>query len=978
MQKPPEPHKVAFSSVGDSTTIEMPPAGPPTGVSAQRYVRKEFHARGGMGEIWVSHDVRLGREVALKTLHDTCERARERFLTEAQVTGQLEHPGVVPLHDLGVNDTGHPFYVMKLVRGRTLKNAIAEFYSDSSSDVPREVQRLRLLKIFLDLCQVVAYAHSRGVLHRDLKPDNVMLGEYGETVLLDWGLAKVRGPPETIGGSSPNQLSGSISATHTEAGSIMGSLLYMPPEMAEGRTTDTNERTDVYSLGATLYEMLTGRTPREGRSRDEILDLARTAAPTAPRRIRPDIARPLEAICLKAMARRPEDRYPSASALADDLQRFLAGEPVSVYRESPLARAWRWSKRHRAALVRTAAAMAIIAAATSAVLAFRQTAQLRQREDARIQVAQFDAAGDEARFYAANTNPLGEHAPYYDPQKARKAAQVALTVAAIWGPGFDRLPQPEERPRLRTSACELLLLLAQDTAARQPYDTQASELGALLDQAQSLSASLSPGYHRLRAEFFRLQQKTADENHEQILAADPATPMTAFDWFLLGEKRRTALGSARAAELGLQSRDSKQADGVQAAMDAYRAAIQIDPRDYWSHFQLGRCFMSLGQLGQAVEALGACIALRPDAPWAYSARGLAQGLLRHFDQANADLNHALELNPQFRPAFLNRGVVHRLENKPADAIADFAAALAPPDDRALAEAAYYRAQMYMNSGQFDKARQDVDFLIINRGNFAPGYVLRARLYLLRDEPAAALESLNTLLALGPRHAPPDSAEMLAQRGRMLRVLASELPNAAARGALELACRDLEAALASASPTAAAYGDLGAAREAQGNADAAIRAYDRALALQPQDVGIRIDRAWDLQKLNRLSEARADFQEVVTHHDADAQAHAGLGFVQACQGNYDDARQEAAQAMMYGANDYLILHNVACIFAQIAQTSAAGRTNSQDAAITILRRAVDLWRASDAGPDELVLIRCERAFDALRARSEFRQLGETGG
>lgn len=223
---------------------------------SDRYALSRFHARGGMGEIWLAEDLEIGRSVALKKMRSGRDEDRERFLIEAQTTGQLEHPGIVPVHELGVDEHDQPFYVMKSVDGRTLKEAIAEYHAPamaagSPSSAPREVQWLRLLEIFVDLCHAISYAHSRGVLHRDLKPENVMLGRFGETLVLDWGLAKVLNYPETAGRNSSVHLVYGDSS-HTQAGSVIGSAPYMAPEVAEGRAEQTNERTDIYLLGATL------------------------------------------------------------------------------------------------------------------------------------------------------------------------------------------------------------------------------------------------------------------------------------------------------------------------------------------------------------------------------------------------------------------------------------------------------------------------------------------------------------------------------------------------------------------------------------------------------------------------------------------------------------------------------------------------------------------------------------------------------
>ena len=304
-------------------TIDLDAAKPgPCG----RYLRKSFHARGGMGEVWLSQDNAIGRDIALKVLRHDSESAKARFLAEAQITGQLEHPNIVPVHDFGMDDEGHPYYVMKFVRGRTLKQAIAEYHAPGPKAAgDRELERVRLLHVFVDLCHAVAYAHSRGVLHRDVKPDNVMLGPYGETLVLDWGIAKVVGQPEG-GGISGGGVSGQTNSIRsvsggassaTSEGTVLGTASYMPPEMAEGLASKTDERSDVYLLGATLYEILTGKMPRQASSREDMLELARTVPPPPARRLHRQCPRAVEAIAVKAMAHRQEDRYVGAMELAE-------------------------------------------------------------------------------------------------------------------------------------------------------------------------------------------------------------------------------------------------------------------------------------------------------------------------------------------------------------------------------------------------------------------------------------------------------------------------------------------------------------------------------------------------------------------------------------------------------------------------------------------------------------------------------------
>ena len=221
----------------------------------------------------------------------------------------------MPVHDLGVDDKGRPFYVMTFIHGSTLKKAIDEYHAAKPTDKePPEVKLCKLLEIFVKICQTIAYAHSRGVIHRDLKPDNVMIGAYGETLVIDWGLAKLRGQPEGTGSLSPVRLSYGKDSSQTQHGVVMGSPQYMAPEVAEGLGAVADERTDLYLLGATLYAILTGKAPRHGGSHTEIIQLAKTVPPPPPRQIKKDVPRTLDAICQKAMAHRKEERYGSAQS----------------------------------------------------------------------------------------------------------------------------------------------------------------------------------------------------------------------------------------------------------------------------------------------------------------------------------------------------------------------------------------------------------------------------------------------------------------------------------------------------------------------------------------------------------------------------------------------------------------------------------------------------------------------------------------
>jgi eukaryotic-like serine/threonine-protein kinase len=392
-----------FSCVGSPTT----PGG--------RFRILRPHARGGLGVVSVALDEELHREVAVKEIlecYASETEPRTRFLLEAEITGGLEHPGIVPVYGLGHHPDGRPFYAMRFVRGENLKEAAARFHAParSGSSPPasdhqpesailggdraasgpasgaravaghasKTIELRRLLSRFLDVCNAIAYAHSRGVLHRDIKPGNILLGPYGETLVVDWGLAKIVGQDELGGGDGSAERTlrpPSASGTgETQPGSALGTPAYMSPEQAEGRLDLLGVASDVYSLGATLYYLLTGQAPFAGDAVDVISAVQRGEF-RPPRQLDPTIDRALEAVCLKAMAHQPASRYPSCRALADDLDRYMADEPVLAWHEPLARRARRWARRNRTPVTAAGVALLVGVFGLAAVLTVQTSAK---------------------------------------------------------------------------------------------------------------------------------------------------------------------------------------------------------------------------------------------------------------------------------------------------------------------------------------------------------------------------------------------------------------------------------------------------------------------------------------------------------------------------------------------------------------------------------------------------------------------------
>ena len=309
----------------------------------ERYALNNLHATGGIGRVWLARDAQMGRDVALKELRpEQADDAvlRARFLREAQITGQLEHPGIVPVYELARQpETGRPFYTMRFVKGRTLSEVAKAWHQQRALGQADSLEFSTLLNAFVVVCKTIAYAHSRGVIHRDLKGQNVVVGDFGEVVVLDWGLAKL------VDQSGEEEQTPAVSMDHdasdkmelTLQGDALGTPAYMAPEQAAGRLGLIDRRTDVYGLGAMLYHLLTGQAPFSGGDVNEVLRKVESEEPLSPHQLWTEVPPTLEAACLRALAKQPSARFGAAGELAhavEQWQEIQRQQAIEALRES--------------------------------------------------------------------------------------------------------------------------------------------------------------------------------------------------------------------------------------------------------------------------------------------------------------------------------------------------------------------------------------------------------------------------------------------------------------------------------------------------------------------------------------------------------------------------------------------------------------------------------------------------------------------
>ncbi|HEX5269127.1 MAG TPA: tetratricopeptide repeat protein, partial [Gemmataceae bacterium] len=411
-------------------------------------------------------------------------------------------------------------------------------------------------------------------------------------------------------------------------------------------------------------------------------------------------------------------------------------------------------------------------------------------------------------------------------------------------------------------------------------------------------------------------------------------------------------------------------------------ALRLRPNDFWAHYHVGLCDMSLGRSAEAVEAYGACLALRPDSVWAYTARASALNGVGRYEDAEHDLTQALKQDPDLMPARLTRGLMAMLQHKPEkdqQALDDFGAVLAAPPEKRSVDAAYYRGILYRRLGRREEAEADFDRVARENPKDRRVYRLRAGIHFLKKEELKGLDDLTAVLAAsGPLD--PTSAAAYEGRGRLLGQVAAELAQPEARPPVrQLAVEQFRKASELGARSADFLEEYGLALAAVGDNAGAIEKFTEALRLKPGDAKLLTERGGARLYTGDPQQVRpagADFAAALRRDPTHAEAHSLRGYVLAETKDTAGALREAHLATLYG-NDYGLLHNVSTVYAALATSDPARMTEFEDMAIDTLRRAVYWWRRGNKGePSELTFIQMEGAFSQhLRDRQEFKDVVE---
>jgi serine/threonine-protein kinase len=940
-------------AAGESAHVVQPhsDAMPPPEEAGDRYQLQGEIARGGMGAVLRGRDVDLGRDLAVKVLlekHAHRPEVARRFIEEAQIGGQLQHPGVVPVYDIG-RFGERPFFTMKLVKGHTLAALLAEL-ADPAADRPR------FLDIALKAAQTLAYAHAKGVIHRDLKPANVMVGAFGEVQVMDWGLAKVLAAggiadeekasrahqvPEDVTTIRTARRTGSGVGTDTEAGSLLGTPAYMPPEQANGDVANLDRRADVFGLGAILCEVLTGKPPYVGRSSEEVRrkacngDLADATA-------RLDACgadAELIALARSCLAAEASDRPKDAQAVADGLAAYLNGVQERLHQAElaeaeARAKAAEEAKRRRLTLALAGTVLLALALGGGGYLYVKNERDARQAQLTReVNDALNQATALREQAKAA---PVGRAALF---AQAREQVQRALALVengqadAALAAQVRQLQadlDEEAKDRKLVAALDEARLAQAESAAGEPWfaleravpvfreafrayglPVGEGEPGAAAERIRQRPAAVQEAIFAALDEWDDLAGYRITEPHREWLRAvlAAAEPEDAWGRQVRAARAEKDVAKRRAAleKLAASADVSKvparalarlagRLDPAARVALLRRAQAQY-PADFWVNHNLGQALRAVTppERDAAVRFLTAAVALRPDSMGAHNNLGNALNAKGQVDEAIACYQKAIALDPKAALAHANLGNALRNKGQVDEAIACYRKAIALDPKAALAHANLGLA--LRNKGQVDEAIACYQKAIALDPKYATAHNNLGNALRDKGQVDEAIACYRKAIALDPKYAKAhlNLGNALNAKGWLDEAIACyqkaieldpkyamahlNLGNALnAKGQVDEAIACYQMAIALDPKYPFAHHNLGAALYRKGQVDEAIACYQKAIELDPKYAMARYNLGNALVAKDRLDEAIACYHKAIELDPKFAEAHCNLGGV----------------------------------------------------------------------------------------------------
>ncbi len=885
--------------------------------------------RGGMGVVYKARQASLKRLVALKMiLVGADESVRIRFRTEAEAVARLQHANIVQIHEIGEHE-GQPYLSLEYVDGGNLQ----EKYGRKA--VP-DHEAARLVET---LARAMHHTHQRGILHRDLKPNNILLTADGTPKITDFGLAKLLDQ-----GGGP---------TRSEA--LIGTPNYMPPEQAAGKISKIGVPSDVYSLGAILYELLTGRAPFRGTTLYNTLEKVRTQQPVAPRRLRKPISRDLETICLKCLEKEPANRYATAEALADDLHSYLEGQTIRARPVPAWQQAWRYLRRRPALAACLLAGAAVLCLLAGSLSYFQVTGKLGLHQ-AEENHQQFIRHRNDAFFYGLLTSDQGSLFLGTDAEANAKTAETAaweaLSLAGVQEDTEEMqatsLPV-QSKKEVDADCYALLLVLAtvQDRQGNQENPQALHKSLRLLERAASLGLETRAFYGKRAQIWERLGEQEKAAQDRSRAAALPVSG--ALDYFLLGEEQFRA------------------GEWVEAK-NSFNRALALQPSHFWAQFFVAVCHLKTREWEAAKTGLNACLQQRADFVWGYLFRSFAHDKLHLSQEAEIDFQKALALNPNDDARYvllLTRGIFYYHQNEWERASTDFRSAqtIRPGQYNAYLNL----AQVYLSQKLFAKADEQMNQALALQPpvQVLVGYHVERGRNLLRDgQYAAAIQAAGEALHLAPR-------QPLAQEIRGRAFLELEQFREAERAFDQYLAHGGKA-------VPDIFRGRGQARMSLGKFPEAAEDYSQALQGTPDDAGLYQHRGWAHYFSEAWKLALRDFAKALELDANSSDAYIGKGLAAVMLGKYRDALADADEALRRKPTTPEMMHNTACIFAQAATLAAADQqevlaANSRRSALETIRKALAMlpedhrlafWREKVLPDTALASIRQEKDFFLL--------------